>query len=93
MIKGINRQIIEVNDTGSRYFERALLFIRPDSSVPGEKKLKTEARKMIARWETPTMERVYPKAKKKRKIKSAIFALVWSVVGAGTYFALQTLVF
>ena len=45
MIKGVNKQFIEVNDTGSRYFERALLVIRPEfNSVPYEK-LKGEAKK------------------------------------------------
>lgn len=29
MIKGVNRQIIEVMDTGNPYFERALLVVRP----------------------------------------------------------------
>ena len=29
MIKGVNRQIIEVMDTGNQYFERALLVVRP----------------------------------------------------------------
>ena len=31
MIKGVNRQIIEVLDTGNEYFERALLVVRPVS--------------------------------------------------------------
>ena len=30
MIRGINRQIIEVSDTDSDYFERALFFVSPD---------------------------------------------------------------
>ena len=30
MIRGINRQIIEVNDTENDYFERALFFVSPD---------------------------------------------------------------
>lgn len=29
MIKGINRQVIEVTETGNPYFERALLVVRP----------------------------------------------------------------
>ena len=30
MIKGINRQMIEITDTGSPYFERALLVVQSD---------------------------------------------------------------
>ena len=30
MIKGINRQVIEIMDTGNLYYERALLVVRPE---------------------------------------------------------------
>lgn len=29
MIKGINRQVVEIHDTGSEYFEKAILFVNP----------------------------------------------------------------
>ena len=32
MIKGINRQIIEINQTGSLYYEKALLIVKPEFS-------------------------------------------------------------
>lgn len=32
MIKGVNKQVIEVVDTGSRYFERAILIVNPRTS-------------------------------------------------------------
>lgn len=35
MIKGVNRQIIEVMDTGNQYFERALLVVRPGYTDTG----------------------------------------------------------
>ncbi|MBO5852726.1 MAG: hypothetical protein J6Q74_02830 [Clostridia bacterium] len=37
MVKGVNKQIIEINDTGSKYFERVLLFV-----APGKKDLPNE---------------------------------------------------
>ena len=33
MLKGINKQVIEVTDTGSKYFERALLIVNPRNST------------------------------------------------------------
>ena len=30
MIRGINRQIIDVQDTGSTYYERAYLVVKPE---------------------------------------------------------------
>lgn len=57
MIKGVNKQFIEVSDTGSRYFERALLVIRPEfTSIPYER-LKVEAKKAITRMGEPESAR------------------------------------
>lgn len=33
MLKGVNKQVIEVVDTGSKYFERALLIVNPKNST------------------------------------------------------------
>lgn len=29
MVKGVNKTIIEINNTGSKYFDRVLLFVNP----------------------------------------------------------------
>ena len=47
MIKGINRQMIEVTDTGSDYFERALLVVRPACSACEDERLREEARRLM----------------------------------------------
>ncbi len=44
MVKGVNRQIIEINDTGNNYFEKALLFVAPGRSDTPNAKLKAEAK-------------------------------------------------
>ena len=31
MIKGVNKNVIEISETGHDLFERAILFVRPDS--------------------------------------------------------------
>ncbi len=53
MIRGINRQIIEVNDTESDYFERALFFINPDYCDAERAVLEHEARRALKRLEEP----------------------------------------
>ena len=45
MIKGVNRQIIEVTDTGSDYFERALLVVRANCTDTDTGMLHEEAKK------------------------------------------------
>ena len=54
MIKGINRQVIEVADTGSEYFERAMLFVSPGFSETERHILEQEAKKMLRRMEEPS---------------------------------------
>lgn len=46
MIRGISKKIIEVNDTGSEFFEKALFVVKSDSSLD-DKKLKNEADKIV----------------------------------------------
>lgn len=43
MVKGVNRQVLEIHETGSEYFERALFFVRPEFSMESEGKLKSKA--------------------------------------------------
>ncbi len=47
MIKGVNRQIIEVIDTGNEYFERALLVVRPRFSDVEPGRLHEEAQRVV----------------------------------------------
>ena len=47
MVRGVNRQIIEINDTGNKYFEKALLFVAPGRSEESESKLNFEAREYL----------------------------------------------
>lgn len=54
MIKGINRQIIEVTDTGNIYYERALLVLRPEYSGAQRVLLEREARKVLKRMQAPS---------------------------------------
>lgn len=47
MVKGVNRQIIEINDTGNQYFERVLLFVAPGRSDVPESELQAQARHYV----------------------------------------------
>lgn len=47
MVKGVNRKIIEINNTGNRYFEKALLFVNPGKSDFSQKRLEQEAKEYI----------------------------------------------
>ena len=47
MIKGINRQIIEVLDTGNPFFERALLVVRAGVEDDQSSRLHEEAQQLL----------------------------------------------
>lgn len=47
MIKGINRHVIEITDTDSAYYERALLVVKPEYASAERAILEKEARKVL----------------------------------------------
>jgi hypothetical protein len=47
MLKGINKNIIEISDTGNDCFERAILFLRPGREH-GEEQLRSQAKTFLA---------------------------------------------
>lgn len=47
MIKGVNKQIIEINDIENEHFYKAILFVRPESSPRSEEYLKKQANEYI----------------------------------------------
>lgn len=47
MLRGVNKQIVEVNNTGNRYFEKAILFVNPQYADISRHKLDVEANKYI----------------------------------------------
>lgn len=43
MIKGVNRQVVEVTQTQCEYFEKVLFFIKPEYAAVSEGKLRERA--------------------------------------------------
>lgn len=54
MLKGVNRQVIEVNETGSPYYERALLVVRPEYAEAERVLLEREAKKVLRELDRPS---------------------------------------
>ena len=47
MIKGVNKQIIEINDLENKIFEKAVLYIRPEYSEASIGKLHNSAKEFV----------------------------------------------
>lgn len=56
MVKGVNKQVIEVIDTGSRFFERAILIVNP-KNIADQTRIYDEAARIFSKKE----ERPVPK--------------------------------
>ncbi len=87
MIKGVNRQMIEVTHTGSPYFERAFLVVRSGSSVPSDEVLRQMAHKVIQQANSYAGLR-------RQRVQLWMRRLLWSVFcafgGAGLLWIVQS---
>lgn len=78
MVKGINRQVLELNDTGSRYFEKAFFFVKPEYSRESESVLRQSALRAV------NDGLGVPKSRRQKiKSKVALFAELLISAGAG----------
>lgn len=51
MVRGVERKIVEIRDTGSGCFERAIFFVRADLPLlPGKPTMAEEAARIIDRY-------------------------------------------
>ncbi len=75
MIKGVNKAVIEVNDTGSEYFEKAIFFIRSKHSETSQKKLEEKAKEYISNSEKPPVFKYFD-LKEDRKRKRRLFLIL-----------------
>lgn len=53
MIKGVNKQIIEINSTNSAFFEKAVLYVKPSMQDFSSKALAREAQHYVSKIITP----------------------------------------
>ena len=88
MIKGINRQMIEVTHTGSPYFERAFLVVR-GGTPPESEKLHRMAEKVVEQAGTYAGLR---RQRWRQSLRQGGFALVCAGGGAAVMWAVERLV-
>ncbi|MBQ3086172.1 MAG: hypothetical protein IJC45_02435 [Clostridia bacterium] len=71
MLKGVNRQVVEVSQTDSVYFEKILFFVKPEYYGLGEAKLREKANAAMQNAVKP------PQVKKENRRKKN-----WMMVGS-----------
>lgn len=58
MIKGVNRQVVEVNDTGSDYFEKIMFFVKPEYISVSENKIRESAGRIAGSATAPPATKI-----------------------------------
>lgn len=48
MIRGVNKNVIEISDTGNECFERAILFVRPNRRAEDGEQLRRRAAEFLS---------------------------------------------
>ncbi|MBE6741689.1 MAG: hypothetical protein E7570_05210 [Ruminococcaceae bacterium] len=84
MIKGINKQVLEVTNPQSPYFEKIVFFVKPASSQVEEKTLKEEAQRITEKMKKPPRE--------KKSFKQIAAGGLYVLLGAGAGCALSFLI-
>lgn len=75
MIKGVNRQVVEVNETDCDYFERILFFVKPEYASISEGKIRERAGIIAGRADKA------PPTKIKANKATAVLKIILSVLG------------
>lgn len=80
MIRGVNRQIVEMSETGHPYFERAFLVVREDCEDTGEGDgLRQEANRFVAGVDGYSGLRL---SRRRRTVQRVLGQLASGVLGA-----------
>ncbi len=82
MLKGVNRQVVDITQPDSIYFERVIFFVKPEFCEMSERRLKANARELIDAATPPPFEKV--KSRKNEKLRQLLRFLLVAIAGAAT---------
>ena len=90
MIKGVNKCILEVGSNESKYFEKVLLFVRPQYAAVSCETLQNDAKKYIGALDIgevsePKRDRRAELKRKKRILKIVISATIIAALVGYTF--------
>ncbi len=81
MLKGVNRQVLEVNRPESRYFERILFVVKPEfTALPAAKLLKEAQHQVNIHHSAPPRMRAAARRKRAFLLAGAALAVVLAAI-------------
>lgn len=83
MVKGVSKTIIEVNNTGSKYFEKIVFYVTPQYGNLSAKQLKKAASTFSFNFDNSLASKPLRKVRKRKKITlySSISAGALAIIG------------
>ena len=78
MIKGVNKQVLEINETQTSFFEKAIFFVKPEYIGMSESKLRESASRELERTGKPPIKR---HTDKKTKFQSILAVACPFIIG------------
>ena len=85
MLRGINRNIIEINDTENQYFDKVILFVNPEFSRDDISRLNKEGRRFI---DSADLLKISRRNRSKKIVYIRNFLFLFAAVAAGAVFTL-----
>lgn len=89
MIKGINKQVLEILEPSSVYFEKALFFVKPEYAGFSENKLKELAQNELKSALKPPIQKT---KKTLRKVKLFVLGFAIFLTGASLGFVISNFI-
>ncbi len=78
MIKGVNRQVIEISETDCEYFERVMFFVKPECVNVSEGKLRERANIIAGKNDRPPVTKIV-----RNRIWTVASLALATIAGAG----------
>lgn len=78
-MRGVNKLILDIKDTDNEFFDRAILFLKPDKTAADQSQLNENARKLLSAVKADSMNK-----KSRMKILLIAGATVLAAAGALT---------
>lgn len=79
MVKGVNKSVIEISNTGNKFFNKVILFVSPEYSYKSDKLLNNEAEQLIKRLQLNSGESLRNAIRRQRKRRKL---MIFSAIGA-----------
>lgn len=85
MMKGVNKQVLEVTNTENPYFEKIIFFVKPEYKSADRKMLQKQAEALATITQKPPKMRV----SKRQILRVVLYSVLFTVTGFALSFILN----